>query len=47
MPDKPNIDVPSNLWEMVRDILQKHIPQNEILRYSEASRARIQVALQH
>jgi len=27
MPDKPNIDVPSNLWEMVRDILQKHIPQ--------------------
>jgi len=27
MSDKPNIDVPSNLWEMVRDILQKHIPQ--------------------
>jgi len=27
MPDRPNIDVPPDLWEIVRDILQKHIPQ--------------------
>lgn len=30
MPDVPKIDIRPDHWEMVRDILQKHVPQHEV-----------------